>query len=218
MGKPVLEARGLRAWAGGSAVVEGVDLALGPGEVAWIGGASGAGKTTMLRALARLGPWEGRLLLRGEDAARIPAHRWRARVVLAPFPPVALGATVAEDLRAPWRLRVRRGGPVPDDGALERELGLLGLGEIGLGRPTAELSQGQLGRLALARALLARPEVLLLDEPAANLDPEAAERVAERLGRFAREGGVAVVAGHGEPWPGVTRRFRIAGGRLEALP
>ncbi|NOY44030.1 MAG: ATP-binding cassette domain-containing protein, partial [Deltaproteobacteria bacterium] len=100
--EPILEAKGMKALAGGNVVVSGVELRLGPGEVVWVEGASGAGKTTVLRALARLTPWEGELRLQGLRARDVAPHRWRAWVTLVPFPPVALADRVAPDLEAPW--------------------------------------------------------------------------------------------------------------------
>ncbi len=214
--EPILEANGVKALAGGTAVVSGVELRLLPGEIVWVGGVSGAGKTTVLRALARLSPWEGELRSQGQRAGDVVPHRWRAWVTLVPFPPVALADRVAPDLKAPWGLRVRREARPPGPDTFRTELDALGLADIGLDRSVGELSQGQLARLALIRALLAGPKVLLLDEPDANLDPDAAGRVCRRVARFAAAGGAAVVAGHGAPWPGVARRYRIRDGQWEA--
>ncbi len=211
----LLEARTVRVHPDGDGDLAGVDLTVAPGDLVWVSGPSGSGKTTLLRTLARLRPSRGtRLLLQGTPCRAIPPHRWRARVAMLPAPPVSLGTTVGEDLRAPFRLGVRRNTSPPTDRVLREELDALGLEDVALERSTAELSLGQRFRVAFLRTVLAGPLVLLLDEPGANLDAGAEERVAARLKRFLAEGRGAVVAGHGTPWPDATRRYRLENGRL----
>lgn len=202
--------------AGPHRLLTGVDLRVEPGTLAWVEGPSGSGKSTLLRALARVAAGgSGEITWRGERSGS--SHAWRARVTLLPQPIISLGRTIREDLLAPFSLRARRGRDVPSGPALERELADLGLAELGLERPTAELSQGQLARVAVLRTVLAEPEVLLLDEPTANLDPASARMVSQRVRRFVGQGGTTVVAGHGTPWEGVDRLFRIEGGVLREV-
>jgi ABC-type transport system involved in cytochrome bd biosynthesis fused ATPase/permease subunit len=186
---------------GSTPIIRGADLHLDAAQMIWLGGPSGAGKTTLLLALARLLPLDrGELALEGVPAEQIAAPEWRARVLLAPHPPMALADTVAADLLVPHRLGGRRGDPTPDPAEMRAELAALGLGDVPLEHSTRHLSQGQLGRLTLARALLVRPPVLLLDEPTANLDPGAAARVERRVADYCTGGGAVVVASHGTPW------------------
>ncbi len=214
----MLEAHDLSVTNGAHRVLSGVDLRVEPGTLVWIEGPSGSGKSTLLRALARAAAGgSGEITWKGERS--VSGHAWRARVTLLPQPIAPLGRTIREDLLAPFSLRARRGRDVPSGPSLERELTDLGLADLGLDRPTAELSQGQLARVAVLRTVLAGPEVLLLDEPTANLDPASARMVAQRVLRFVDHGGTAVVAGHGTPWEGVDRHLRIEGGALrEVLP
>lgn len=219
MGDSLLRARALETRRAGRIVLRGVALELRAGEVAWLRGPSGSGKSTLLRALAQLVPWSGELFLRGRPAAGVPPRQWRSRVALLASPPVPVGDTLGEDLLAPWALRVRRDLPAPAPEVLARELEGVGLGELALSRPTRELSLGQLARVAFLRTVLAEPEVLLLDEPTANLDAASSQAVAARTFRFAAAGRAVLAAGHTAPWEGVHRRLRIeADGLAEEAP
>lgn len=199
---------------GETLVLAGGTLRVAPGEIVWIQGASGSGKSSLLRALAGLLPCEGSIQLDGVQQRSLPAHQWRARVALAPSPAVPLGDTVGEDLLAPFRLQVRRGATAPRPEHLLAELRGVGLGQLDLLYPSRELSQGQLARIAFLRTALAAPQVLLLDEPTANLDAAAGEAVAERVRAYAAQGGSALVCGHTTPWAGTTRRFHLGNTRL----
>ncbi|MFU8858110.1 MAG: ATP-binding cassette domain-containing protein [Deferrisomatales bacterium] len=214
---PLLTVRSLRVERAGRLVLHPALLDLRVGEVVWLQGPSGSGKSTLLRALARLVPWSGELALAGRRAAQVPPREWRAQVALLPSPPVPLAETLAEDLLAPWQLRARRGREAPSPETLARELEALGLGGLALDRPTRELSLGQLARVAFLRTVLSGPKVLLLDEPAANLDPASAELLAARAFRHAEAGGAVFAAGHTTPWEGVHRLLRMAHGGLETI-
>lgn len=193
--EPVLEATGLEVEREGRRILGGVDLGLRPGEVLRVAGPSGAGKSTLLLALARLLPRRGRLRLEGRPEDQVPAPEWRSRVVLVPQEPVALPGTVLDNLRAPWGLRIRRRSPPPEDAGLRRALERL-LPEVPADRPAARLSGGELARLALLRAWLVRPAVLLLDETDAMLDAAAAAALEDCLAEFLEGGGAVVRVGH----------------------
>ncbi len=191
----VLEAEGLAVDRGGRTVLAGVTLALHPGEALRVAGPSGCGKSTLLLALARLLPRQGALRLRGRPAEALSAPEWRSRVALVPQEPVALAGTVLDNLRRPWQLRVRRKRPAPGRAELGQALGEL-LPGVPADRPATRLSGGELARLALLRALLPGPEVLLLDETDAMLDAEAAARMEMGVAAFLRRGGAVVRVGH----------------------
>jgi ABC-type Fe3+/spermidine/putrescine transport system ATPase subunit len=152
---------------GSLTALDRLTLDIGGGTVTALLGPSGCGKTTALKLMAGLlDPSEGRVLFDGRDVTDVPAERRGAVMVFQDhrlFPYLSAGDNVAFGLRmrgVPRRQRRREAQAV-----LER-VGLEGLAD----RRPAELSGGQQQRVALARALVLQPEVLLLDEPLANLD------------------------------------------------
>jgi tungstate transport system ATP-binding protein len=153
---------------GGREVLHVGRLEVRPGECLALLGPTGAGKSTLLRLLAGLErPAGGRLLFGGHRFDhREPPLAVRRRIALVLQRPVMLAGTVRANVE--YGLRLRR---LPGRAALAREaLERLGLGPLA-GRPARELSGGEAQLVALARALAHGPEVLLLDEPTAHLDP-----------------------------------------------
>lgn len=163
-------------------------LSAEPGEVVALLGPNGAGKTTLLRAMAGLQPARGTLELAGRDVLRLPPYErgigWvpQERVLFAHL--TALD-NVAYGLRAQGRSRSESRTTARD--WLERA----GVAELAARRPS-QLSGGQAARVALARALAPRPDLLLLDEPLAALDANARDDV-RRLLRTTLSGGDAAV-------------------------
>ncbi len=169
------------------AVLRGVDLTVGQGELVALLGDSGSGKTTLLRAVAGLTtPAEGRVVVGGVVVAeggreRVAAERRGVGLVFqeyALFPGMTARQNVAFGARDP-----------ADVDAL---LATVGLAELGDRRP-AQLSGGQQQRVALARALAARPHVLLLDEPFANVDAARRADLAHELRLLTVGRGASVV-------------------------
>ncbi|MDZ4166520.1 MAG: ABC transporter ATP-binding protein, partial [Coriobacteriia bacterium] len=93
----------------------------------------------------------------------------------------------------------------------------VGLADVAPGRDVCRLSVGQIARIALLRVMLARPRVLLLDEPDASLDDASAAEVARLTAAFVAEGGSVVRVSHVRADASATARYRLADGRLEAL-
>ncbi|MFH1277267.1 MAG: ATP-binding cassette domain-containing protein [Candidatus Eisenbacteria bacterium] len=176
-----------------------VTVEIPEGGAAVLQGASGSGKTTFLRAVARLREVEGgEIDLRGTPWRAIPPREWRRRVVFVPSKPQFREGTVEANLRFPFCLKIAKGETFPGEQA--RALaGRMGLDEKQLGRETRVLSDGERARVGLLRALLAKPEVLLLDEPTAPLDPESRTAVLDLLREERERTGLALlVASHDE--------------------
>lgn len=150
----------------------GVSFGVQPGERLVVVGASGAGKTSLLSALAGfLRPSSGRIVMGGEDVTGSPPER-RPCVLLAQTPLLFPHLTVFENVGFP--LSVRRVGASEIRTRVDAALASVRMDGFGDRRP-ATLSGGQVRRIALARAMVARPSVLLLDEPLSALDPALRE-------------------------------------------
>jgi len=183
----VLEVRNLRVAYGGIAAVRGVDLDVGRGELVCLIGANGAGKTTTLKALAGLlRGAQGKIRLEGEDIAGLPSHELvRRGLVLVPEGRGIFGRlTVRENLQMG---AYHRSDPeVARD--LERVHALMPrLAERG-GQTGGTLSGGEQQMLAIGRALMSRPKLLLLDEPSMGLAPGMIQKVFEIVLKAAEEG------------------------------
>jgi zinc transport system ATP-binding protein len=174
-------------------VLEHVSLSVREGEFAAIVGPNGGGKTTLLKlALGLLRPTSGVVRLFGQ-APRTARHRAGYTPQHADFDP-HFPVTVM-DVVLMGRVEKRRGGAY---GRLDRESAEAALAEMGLvdvaGRPFDSLSGGQRQRALIARALVANPELLLLDEPTANVDAMAGNRLLETLHELSRRMTIAMVS------------------------
>ncbi len=208
----------LPAEAGPVRVLDRVSLAVDAGSIVDVSGPSGAGKTMLLRSLARLLPQQGgRLALEGVPAENIPPAEWRSRVALLPQKASIRPGTVRENLVLPWTLKIRHGRSLPTDDALVVAMVSVHLSDIALDRDAARLSVGQAARIALLRVLLTDPDVLLLDEPDANLDEASAEQVTLATRQFAERGGGVVRVRHQRADALASRRLRLSAGKLEAV-
>ncbi|MGH3726087.1 MAG: ABC transporter ATP-binding protein [Mycobacterium sp.] len=197
---PVLQLSGIEhQYGSGDAAVlalRGLDLTVSPGEVVLVVGPSGGGKTTALLVMGLLlTPGSGSVRIGGQDVSEL-SERERARIRLESlgflFQEYNLlnALTSAENVALPLRY-----AGVGKESAMSRARELLT--ELGLAhrtehRPTA-LSGGEKQRVAAARALVARPGLVLADEPTANLDSATGKKVAEQLADAARTQGAAVV-------------------------
>lgn len=185
-------------------ILIGVHLTLAAGECVGLAGPSGSGKSRLLRAIADLDPNRGELFLRDQARSAMPAHQWRRRVALLPAESHWWGETVAAHM------------PPPD----ARDLQALHLTADVVDWEVTRLSSGERQRLALLRLLSRGPDVLLLDEPTANLDDDNTRAVETWLGQRARERGLGMLWVSHDPAQLARvagRAYRIDGGQLQHL-
>jgi phosphate-transporting ATPase len=168
-GAPMLQVRELR-----TNILKPASFSLSAGECIAVRGPSGAGKTLLLRAIADLDPNEGLVTLDGRDRSTIAGPEWRRLVGYVPAEPGWWADTVGEHFAA-WTAAL----------AFVRDLGFP---EETKAWPITRLSTGERLRLALIRALIVRPKVLLLDEPTAALDAASVAAVESLIGTRIRAG------------------------------
>ncbi|MSP90385.1 MAG: ABC transporter ATP-binding protein [Myxococcales bacterium] len=189
---PMLEVRDLHAAYGAILAVNGVTLDVRSGEIVTLIGANGAGKTTTLNCIAGLlKPKSGSVRFDGEDLARVPAHDIvRRGLVMAPegrrvFPRM----TVAENLEMGAFTRKDKDGIRAD---FERVYGLFPILLERAQQVAGTLSGGEQQMLAVGRAMMARPRLLLLDEPSLGLAPLIVKRIFEVI-RTLNEAGTTIL-------------------------
>jgi len=185
---PLLEVRDLRVAYGHVEAVRGVSLAVEEGRIVTLIGPNGAGKTSLLSALAGLiRPAGGEVRLGGRDLTGVAAHRAvAAGLSLVPEGRAILGRmTVEENLRLAGELRRPRAEVRASIEEQVRRFPILGERRRA---PAGTLSGGQQQMLAFARALVARPRILLLDEPSMGLSPLLVQQVFEIVQAIHREG------------------------------
>ena len=190
-----LRTRDLSKHYGKRVVLEGLDFAAGPGVTVLLG-PSGGGKSTLLRVLATLErPTSGAVLWNGADVAR-SRRAYRSALGYAPQSVSWPEALSAEEflVHIGALKRIRRSDTIRQGRAL---LGRMGL-ERDATRPIRTFSGGMRRRLGLAQALLGAPEVLLLDEPAAELDPETSGHIHDLIFEQAARGAVVLMTTHRE--------------------
>ncbi len=202
----------------GRLLFEDVTLSLEDGRLTVLEGVSGSGKTTLLRQVAGLDPAPGAGRSLGDrefGPGELPA--WRSVVTLLAQDAPILPGTLRWNLEFVFTLK-NAGGRRFDEDRARGLLASVGMDTIPLEREAASLSGGERHRMALVRALLWDPPVLLADEPFSGLDPDMAERCLELLHEQARRPGRAVLAVLHDPslGAGADRKLRLTDGRLEA--
>lgn len=157
-----------------------ISVAIAQGSKTALIGATGSGKTTFLRLLNRLtDPSVGTISLQGKNIQDIPVQTLRRRVMLIPQEPSLLGMTVSEAMSYPLRLQNL---PVSEiDARSQKWVERLQIDRKLLNRTELELSLGQRQWIAIARALMMEPEILLLDEPTSALDRGLSQLLLETL-------------------------------------
>lgn len=216
-------------------VLAPVDLQINAGELIFISGPSGSGKSLLLRAIADLDPHQGEVLIDDQPRASIPAPEWRRRVGLLPAETgwwadrvgdhfiIAAATPTASSANVPTKAvtathAASTSQPSATDGhpavstALPHLLTRLGFERDVLDWDIQRLSTGERQRLALARLLLNDPEVLLLDEATANLDPSNREQAEQLIEDYRRQRQAAVLWASHDP-DQRQRLAQTAGGR-----
>ena len=195
MREPLLRATGITKRFGGFTALDGIDLAVGAGEIVGLIGPNGSGKTTLINVISGLLTADaGEVVLNGQSVLRLPAHKRAASginrtfQVPKPFPSLTVRQNLEVAVHGP-------GGGADLDGLLDAA----GLAPF-THRPAGELTSVGQKMLDLARALATRPRVLLVDELACGLNPAELERVAARLRALAESGLGLIVVEHLMPF------------------
>jgi branched-chain amino acid transport system ATP-binding protein len=188
-----LEVRGIESGYGKIQVLWGVDVTLQEGSMAAVLGPNGAGKTTLLRTIMGIiRAWRGSVMMYGLDITSMPSHR-RVELGLTMVPEgrrLFPDLTVRENLELGAYTRRARERIVE---TLELVFNLFPRLKERLHQKAGSLSGGEQQMLAMARALMTRPRVLMLDEPSQGLAPKIAWEVAEALDKIRREVGISVI-------------------------
>ncbi len=188
MSTPLIEADNIGVRFGGLVAVAGVSLSIARGEICCIVGPNGAGKSTLFNVLTgTVKPTTGRILIEGENFSGRPVHAFARRGVARKFqaPSIFSSLSVGDNLR----VAQRRDG---DELHLGEILGLLGFSHMADAR-AGTLAHGQKQWLEIGMALVARPKVLLLDEPTAGMGPEETMHTVRLIREIASRAAVAVI-------------------------
>jgi ABC-2 type transport system ATP-binding protein len=187
---PLVEVTGLvKVFRGRTRAVDGLDFEVAPGEIFGLIGPNGAGKTTTVAVLlGLLLPTEGTVRIFGLDLEPNRAKVLSAMNFSSPYVDLPFRLTVEQNLRIYADLY----GVHDSRRRIAALLDEFGVSDLAT-RPYGRLSSGQKSRVALVKALLNEPRLLLLDEPTASLDPDVADRVRSSIGDYRRRTGAAVV-------------------------
>ena len=208
---PLLELRGVSKSFGGLRVIQDLDLVVEEGEIVSLIGPNGAGKTTVFNLVTGVyGPDEGTIRLAGEDIVGLPPHRIATMGAARTFQSIRLflNMSVRENVMVggygrtrtrPWQAVLRTRGARAEESEEQRLaeelLSFFGkrLAGFRLEQPAYTLSYANRRRLEIARAMATRPRVLLLDEPAAGMNPHETHEITELTARLRDEAGFTVV-------------------------
>ena len=183
----LLEVTDLRTRYGSIEALKGISLTVAEGEVVTLIGSNGAGKTTTLRSISGLTPASaGKIVFAGEEITRVPAHEIVGRgIALAPEGRHCFARmTVRENLDL--GAHRRRGPEIAED--LARVYELFPVLKERTRQKAGTMSGGEQQMLAIGRALMARPKLMLLDEPSMGIAPILVERIYERIAEINQQG------------------------------
>jgi tungstate transport system ATP-binding protein len=191
----LVEIRGLSKSFGRSEVLKDINLDVQENEVLALIGPTGSGKTTLLRLIDLLDqPTSGHLFFEGVDICHLSSQNklaMRRKMAMVFQKPVMFKTNVYDNVC--YGLKVRGEGKARDEVLrVLKEVDLLGYES----RDANTLSGGEMQRIALARAMVIKPQLLLLDEPTANLDPKSAQDIDSLIKRLANNGTTVIIASH----------------------
>ncbi len=184
---PAVAVRGLRVARGGHEILHGLSFALPAGSVTGLLGPSGCGKTTLMRTLVGVQRYDGEVRVLGHEPG-VPAIRGRIGYVTQ-------GTAVYKDLTARQNLRYFASLAGPRARDVDEVLAVVGLTDLA-DRRVGTYSGGEANRASLACALVAGPEVLILDEPTVGLDPLTREDLWNAFQDLAAQGATLLVSSH----------------------
>ncbi len=208
---PLLELRGVSLSFGGLKVVDGLDLHVQPGEIVSVIGPNGAGKTTLFNLITGIyRPESGDILLDGASIVGLEPHQISRRGISRTFQTLRLflNMSVKENVMAAayghthagaFRSMLRTPGMRREEREIERlaeeRLGFFGDRLMGYrwNQPAYSLSYANRRRLEIARATATKPRLLLLDEPAAGMNPAETHEITQLIGRLRDEGGYTIL-------------------------
>ncbi len=184
--KPILEAKNLEVNRGGAILIHVPSLLIQKGEILSLIGPNGAGKTTLLQTLSYLlKPFQGEIFFKGEKInSSQAAFEYRRKLAVVFQEPLLFDTTVYKNAASGLKIRGMRGHSIQK--IVAEQLDRFGISQLS-NRSAKTLSGGEAQRASLARAFAIQPEVLLLDEPFAALDPPTRESLIEDLERILRE-------------------------------
>ena len=208
---PILELRGVSKSFGGLQVIDGLDLHVNENEIVSVIGPNGAGKTTLFNLITGVyAPDAGDILLDGESLVGLPPHQITRRGVARTFQTLRLflNMTVKENVMAAayghtkagvWQSMLRTPAARREERMIrelaEEKLRFFGQRLMGYrwNQPAYSLSYANRRRLEIARATATEPRILLLDEPAAGMNPKETQEIAELIGQLRSEGGYTIL-------------------------
>ncbi len=183
---PILEAKNLEVERGGALLLEIPSFSIGKGEILSLIGPNGAGKTTLLQTLSYLlRPFQGEIFFRGKKIeTNHSVLEYRRKLAMVFQEPLLFDTTVFNNVASGLKIRGMRRNEIRD--RVIEQLNRFGIGHLS-DRSAKTLSGGEAQRTSLARAFALRPEILLLDEPFASLDPPTRDSLMEDLEHILRQ-------------------------------
>ena len=171
-----------------------------PGQILTINGPSGSGKSTLLRILARLiKPEAGEVFWHDRNWRSYSPTQWRRGIQFVGQKPVVFPGTIQENLKLPFTLKEQSNQGDMSMAKAEHYMEKVGLSTPMLAQEAKTMSGGEAARIALVRALIIEPEILLLDEPTAFLDQDSRHRVINLINEWVQENRrAAIIVSHQE--------------------